>query len=111
MNAAMPQEHWSEDDYYLDDPDYDDDDPDPECCWHKEYDADFNGRATCYRCGHVWYLTREEMAAEAQRQADYIDALERQERRDRWLGWWDRLVSWLRPSRWRTSPADDEIPF
>ena len=95
--------------------DYYDDDPDPECCGHEDYDADIlTGRATCHRCGHVWWQTPEEIAAEVERIRRY-DELTRERERP-----WARFNEWARGlwssirCRWRIRRAaevNDEVPF
>lgn len=101
----------SPDDYY-------DDDPDEELCDHDDYDADFNGRATCYRCGHSWYLTAEQIAAEHERQAAYDEHCQKQARRERWRAltapfrWaWYRVLDRVASRLAIKSLHDDEIPF
>lgn len=99
-----------------DDHDYgEDDDPDVECCVHEEYDADvLTGRATCHYCGHSWWQTEEEIAAEIERIRSYDEWQQEQNRpwfrfkqlmRDIWL--------LIRPRRRQRSAiiGDDEIPF
>lgn len=44
----------------------DDEVPEDECL-HEEYDADWEGRATCCQCYHSWYLTSEQIAADRAR--------------------------------------------
>jgi hypothetical protein len=87
-----------------------DDEPEEEC-FHEEYEADFNGRATCCHCSHVWYLSDEEILAERRHQAAYDDMCRREERRERWR----QVRAWFRsflPRRRRQPPIlDDEIPF
>lgn len=96
------------------DDDYDDygdglDDP----CDHDDYDVDIlDGRAHCSRCGHAWYQTSGELAAEMRRQAEY----------DRYCAEIDRPPSLRQRARtviahWRESIKrpfrrdDPEIPF
>ena len=101
-------------------------DPDvPDDCDHTEYEIDtIMGRAECH-CGHTWWLSDAEVSAELQRQADYWEWCEEQERP------WNRFKEWARNRlrglkirllygvkiRWprRRPPASldltDEIPF
>lgn len=52
--------------------DYDEDD-----CDHQFADIDIlEGRGHCPFCGHTWYLSCEEIQAEAQHQAEYAQAVE-----------------------------------
>lgn len=100
----------SPDDYY-------DDDPDEDCCEHEDYEADvLTGRAFCYRCGHTWWQTSEELAAESRRQAAYAQWIADQEQP------WFRFKDWLRAKicglrhrlQRRSRPTlaiDDDIPF
>lgn len=86
----------------------DDEYPDEEC-FHEDYEADVNGRASCCRCSHVWWLTSEEIERERQLHAAYDRMMRRAERREWIEGWVHRLAFWR---RWRKpSPIDDEIPF
>mgnify|MGYP001574109374 CR=1 FL=1 len=85
------------------------DDEYPEACWHEEYEADINARATCCSCGHTWYLTSDEV----ERERALVKSYDEMMRREEWRLWIESLV---RPlafwRRWR-KPAtiDDEIPF
>lgn len=92
-------ENWSED----------------ECCDHEDYDADIlTGRAMCNRCGHAWWQTDKEMAAETERIRDYYEWMEDQERPwfrfKEWLGglWFRIKQQWPK----RNSPVvGDDFPF
>lgn len=78
-------------------------------CFHEEYEADFNGRATCYQCGHVWYLSSDEIEAERRRVKAYDEMMRREERREMVERIIDRLAFWR---RWRKAPPIvDDIPF
>lgn len=91
------------------DPGYDD--PPEEECFHEEYEADWEGRATCDRCGHSWSLTLEQIAAGRAHSAAY-DAYCRAEERREWVrGWVNRLAFWRRWRKPRPALIDDEIPF
>jgi hypothetical protein len=94
-----------------------DDEPEEEC-FHEDYEADINGRASCCRCDHVWYLTDEEILAERAHQAAYDEMCRREERRERWrrltapFRWtWYRALMPLSPRAAIKSLHDDEIPF
>lgn len=102
--------------------DYDDYDAEIECC-HEHYEIDVcTGRAECDYCDKSWYLSAEEIDAELERQANYHDDMEREERRQRRQEFWRKLTL---PIRWpifrlleRVWPrkslsvlTDDEIPF
>jgi hypothetical protein len=51
--------------------DYDEDDP----CDHDEYDVDIlTGRAHCWRCGHAWWLSSQELRAELKFQCEAAEA-------------------------------------
>jgi len=80
-------------------------------CYHEDYEADINGRASCCRCGHVWYLTDAEILAEREHQAAYDQMCRREERLEKWR----QVREWFRSflPRRRKQPAliDDEIPF
>lgn len=87
------------------------DDPPEEECFHEEYEADWEGLATCERCGHSWFLTPEQIAADRANSIAYDAYCRAEERRERWR----QVRAWFRsflPKRKR-QPAliDDEIPF
>jgi len=93
---------------------YPHDDPDEdyeESCDHDDYESDIlTGIATCWRCGHRWMQTNEEIAAEHERIARYQEWSEKEERRETWR----QVRSWFRsliPRRRKTTALDDEIPF
>lgn len=91
------------------DPGYDDA-PEEECS-HEEYEANWEGRAICDRCGHSWWMTSEQIAADRAHSAAYDAYCRAENRRERWR----QVRAWFRsllPKR-RTQPAliDDEIPF
>lgn len=91
------------------DPGYDD--PPEEECFHEEYDADWEGRATCGRCGHSWFLSSEQIAAD-HAHSDAYDAYCRAEERREWVrGWVNKLAFWRRWRKPRHAMIDDEIPF
>jgi len=77
---------WDDDGYGPGD-DYDD-------CPHEDYEADWNGRAICFRCGHAWWQSPEEMAREIEHQRQYDEWCQREQRRE-WLAerWWGR--AWI----------------
>lgn len=85
-----------------------DDEPEEEC-YHEEYEADWEGRATCQRCGYSWWLSSAELEADRERSAAF-DAYCRREARREWIeGLVSKLAFWR---RWRRpAPIDDEIPF
>lgn len=81
----------------------------PDECDHEDFDSDWEGRATCLRCGHTWWRSADELAADAQRADDYDRYIRREMRREWWLGLIRPIAFWR---RWRKSAAlDDEIPF
>jgi len=84
-------------------------------CYHEDYEADINGRAVCDRCGHTWWMTAAEIAAEREHVAAYDKMCRKWEREEYWRAWrdwflrpWRRLVNWRRGHGYFT---DDEIPF
>lgn len=107
---AWNDDSWrdSYDTWKLASPDYDE--PEEEC-WHEEYEADWEGRATCDRCGHSWFLTSEQIEADRA----HSEAYDRYVRRDERLEKWRRVRAWFRsmiPSRRRKHVLiDDDIPF
>lgn len=85
------------------------DEPEPEECWHEEFEADINGLATCGRCGARWWMTVTEIAREGELRTDYDKMIRRAERRERIERWLHALAFWR---RWRKpAPIDDEVPF
>ena len=86
-----------------------DDEPEEEC-YHEEHDSDWEGRATCSRCGYSWWLSAAEIEAERERSEAYDAHCRRELRRDRIKGWMYRLAFWRRWQN-RRAPVDDEIPF
>jgi hypothetical protein len=91
---------WNDDDY--------EDDP----CDHDDYEIDIlDGRCRCM-CGHSWYASDEQVNAEIERQRQYCEYEERENRRQWWLDRWDSVKSFFR--RRERGPAlvsDDDIPF
>jgi hypothetical protein len=85
------------------------DDPPEEECFHEEYVTDWEGRATCERCGRSWWLTYEEVAAERDRSAAYDRYCRREERLEKWR----QVRAWFRSflPRRKPAPIDDDIPF
>lgn len=76
-----------------------------------DFDSDWEGRATCMRCGHTWWRTTEDMARDEARGRDFDAYVRREMRRERieyWFGW---LAFWRRWRKPKLSPVDDEIPF
>ncbi len=99
-----------------DDDDYgSDDDYDRESeCDHNGYEIDIlTGRAECDYCQHSWYVSGERINAEIERQANYHEDMERENRRQ----WWRdlRYAIWhpfqVLKERLLRRRYDDEIPF
>lgn len=92
-------------------------------CEHDDYDIDVcMGRASCNCCSKVWYLDSSEIDAELDRQANYQEECEREDRRQRRHEFWRRLTLPIRwpifrllervwPRRSLSVLTDDEIPF
>ena len=97
---------------YFDDTDFRDDDPDLECCDHDDSELDIlTGRASCYRCGHRWRATADEIESRSAQEHAYAEWVAEQERPwNRFREWFSDVWSSLK-RRVRRSPADDEIPF
>lgn len=103
---------WDDDSWKDGYEDYDD-------CDHEDYEIDVcTGRADCNRCNYHWYLTSEEINRELDRQANYYEDMEREERRQWWYDLWHpvwlmRIRSRLAWRPWAKSApiTDDEIPF
>src|SRR5262245_19172187 len=93
-------------------PDYGyEDEYEPEC-WHEDYSIEWDGLATCERCGHSWEATAAQYEAQRRAEEAYAEHCRREERRERlerWFGW---MCFWR---RWKRKPEaaeiDDEIPF
>jgi hypothetical protein len=87
-----------------------DDEPEEEC-YHEHYEADINGRATCDRCSHTWWLTDEEIERERELVASYDQMM----RREEWRLWRqefvDRLAFWRRWRKRKHAIIDDDLPF
>lgn len=92
-------------------PEYDEDTQ--EECWHEEREIDWEGYATCNRCGKGWFASAEEIACERECNAAYDAYMRREERMEKYWRplrrFWLRLFVWA----WRPKPKpiDDEIPF
>ena len=85
------------------------DDEYEEECLHEDYEADINGRASCCRCSHSWWMTDDEIEHEREIHAAYDRMMSREERRERIRQLIRPLAFWR---RWRKpAPIDDEIPF
>lgn len=93
--------------------------PDDECidrCYHEDYEIGYDGIAHCNDCFERWTATADEIAHQRERSREYDRWCRRQEFRERWFGWWDRLQSrwrtfwFLRRQGWKPL-VDDDIPF
>lgn len=87
------------------------DDPPEEDCCHEEYEANWEGMATCDRCGVTWWMTHEQFMAERANSEAYDRHCRREERQariDEWVNW---LAFWRRWRRRKPALIDDEIPF
>jgi len=98
MSETAYDDYWEDDDTLEDD------------CDHEDYENDIlSGVAYCYRCGHRWVLSNEEVEREIERIAAY------QRMEDHWnkWRWWHDLKSAVRSffARRRRAPDDDDIPF
>lgn len=75
-------------------------------CEHEDYDVDWEGRARCH-CGHSWWLTSEQLSAQARAIHEYAEWEYREARK--FNRWWKRLGRWIYyrlPLR-----SNQEIPF
>lgn len=105
----MAHDSWKDsyDEWKLRSP-YDDVGPEDDCC-HEDYEADFNGMATCDRCGTTWWMTQEQFEAERAHSEAYDAYCRREERKARIEEWTNRLAFWR---RWRKPvPINDDLPF
>lgn len=85
------------------------DDPPDDDCYHEDYEADWQGFATCDRCGVTWWLTEQQIKADREASAAYDRYFRRVEREEKIAAWINWFAFWR---RWRKPvPIDDEIPF
>lgn len=111
----MTDESWrdSYDEWKLRSPD----DDEPECD-HDDYDVDIlDGRCRCL-CGHSWYASSKEIEAEIERQREYSEWEECENRRQWWRDktlpirmFFFRMLERIWPRRALNVLHDDEIPF
>jgi hypothetical protein len=91
--------------------DWDDDEPEDDCC-HEEYEADIlTGIACCTSCGERWMQSPEECQRERERQAEYDKMClewEAEQARDFDPAACSRAMIGEHP---QPPPADDELPF
>jgi hypothetical protein len=90
--------------------DYEDDDP----CDHEDYDIDVcTGRASCNICSEHWYVSSVDIDRELDRQANYYEDMERENRRQWWRDLWRPFQSAFAWRPWKKSveASDDDIPF
>lgn len=101
------------DDYYYSSEDDHDDEPGEYDCYHEGYEGDIlTGVATCWRCGHRWHMTQDEIEVEYDLLRAMAEEARPWNRFKRWVS--DRIdaIGWA--FRRRRAPAreiDDEIPF
>jgi hypothetical protein len=95
----------------------DDEFPEEECR-HEEFEINWEGRATCDRCGEHWWASQDEIAEQRERIREYDRWCIRQERREflrrltapiRWPIY--RLLERIWPRKSCAVLTDDEIPF
>jgi hypothetical protein len=88
-------------------------------CEHEHYEIDVcTGLAECDQCPHSWYLTSEEVDRELDRQANYFEDMEREERQQRWRNitypirmFFFRILDRVWPRKALNVLHDDELPF
>jgi hypothetical protein len=84
----MTYDQWKTDSGYDERDEYDDYDAERDCM-HENYEIDVcTGRAECDYCPASWYLTSEQIDAELERQANYHEECEREDRRQRRREFW-----------------------
>jgi hypothetical protein len=78
-------------------------------CFHEEYESNWEGYATCDRCGHGWWLSAAELEWERKASAAFEAYCRREERRERWR----QVRDWFRSllPRRRAASIDDDLPF
>lgn len=78
-------------------------------CEHEGFDVDWDGRASCDRCDHHWWLDPAQLAAYQRLEREYA----REQRR--YNSWYMRAWRWLEerlPRRREKFPTlDENIPF
>lgn len=80
-------------------------------CFHEDSESDWEGYATCDRCGHRWWLSSAELQHEREASAAFDAYCRREERREWIAGWVNWLAFWRRWRRRRPVEIDDEVPF
>lgn len=87
-------------------------------CDHDEYEVSWEGRATCDRCHHSWWLTAAQHAEHDRFMAEWHEQYDRAMRREtHWFWrWCDAVVRWARDlfrpkPRLAAADCDGEIPF
>lgn len=115
----MTDDSWKDgyDEWKLATP-WDDYDPEEEYCGHDDYEVDIlDGECRCH-CGHIWSASEAEINAEIDRQREYSEMMDRENRRQ----WWRdltypvrmlffRILERVWPHKAGSVLHDDEIPF
>lgn len=92
------------------------DDDHPERCEHEVFEIGYDGIARCDQCSEHWEPSQYEIDEQRTRIVAYDRWCRRQELRERWFGWFDRLRDrirvrmFLRRRGWKPL-VDDDIPF
>jgi hypothetical protein len=109
----------SYDDWKLASP-YDEYDEDEDQCDHTDAEVDILDWEFRCTCGHHWPASADQVNAEIEHQAAYLEYMEREERRQWWRQrlWpffvlkWKIIDGWLWLTRGRYDHGtDDDIPF
>lgn len=97
------------------------DDRDEDFCDHEDHDTDIlSGRCKCWRCGHSWYATADDIDRELRFQSEYAEAMEREDSRQWWSDLWWAVRHPLATLHWemqkrgwfrQPEPSDDDLPF
>lgn len=80
-------------------------------CFHEDYESSWEGRATCDRCGHSWWLSSTEMEWDRQASEAFDAYCRREERREKIAEWVNWLTFWRRWRGRKPAMVDDECPF
>lgn len=113
----MTYDQWKTESGYDERDEYDDYDAEDECS-HEELDINWEGRATCDKCGESWWAYPNEIRAHREAQKEYDRWSRQQERREFWrkltlpIRWAIfRLLERIWPRKSLSVLTDDEIPF
>ena len=64
-----------------------------EDCDHEDYEISWEGRATCGRCSHSWWASRDQIEADDRWRQEYAEYEAEQHRLE--TVWWRRAAKFL----------------